>query len=156
MRFYIRHKIAIWTSIAILFLIMDRLLKHLAQAGFFKEPVYLIKGIFSLKMAKNYYIALSIPWMTGVLLNVLTLLIIIGLLYYLVHLYKTRIFSEYTGLLLLLILGAVSNFADRIQEGFVIDYLHLKYFTVFNVADVMIVAGALGLIWFNLRSKKTS
>jgi lipoprotein signal peptidase len=47
-----------------------------------------------------------------------------------------------------IILGATSNLADRFQYGYVIDYFDLKYFTVFNLADVLIVGGTIGLLWF--------
>jgi len=43
--------------------------------------------------------------------------------------------------LFLVILGALSNLLDRLKFGYVVDYLDLRYFTVFNLADVMIVGG---------------
>jgi len=49
-------------------------------------------------------------------------------------------------LLTFIIFGAISNVLDRLRYGFVIDYLDLKYFTVFNIADIMIVGGVLGLV----------
>ena len=59
-------------------------------------------------------------------------------------------------LLLAIIFGAISNLFDRIKYGYVIDYLDLKYFTVFNLADVMIVGGVIGLGWQILIKKKSS
>jgi signal peptidase II len=42
--------------------------------------------------------------------------------------------------------GALGNVADRIEHGFVIDFIHLHwqdwYFPAFNVADVSITIGA--------------
>lgn len=156
MGFYTRNKTAIWLTVAVLFLVVDRFLKTLAHAGFFDDPIYFIGNIFSLDLAKNYYIALSLPWSAGTSLNLLTLLIIVGLTYYLVYLFKKRAPAEKKGLLFFLVLGAVSNFADRIEWGYVIDYFDLKYFTVFNLADVMIVIGAGGLIWLNIKRKKSN
>ncbi|MBU1778489.1 signal peptidase II, partial [Patescibacteria group bacterium] len=40
-----------------------------------------------------------------------------------------------------IIFGAISNLTDRLEYGYVIDYFSLKYFTIFNLADVMIVIG---------------
>ncbi len=45
-----------------------------------------------------------------------------------------------------IIFGAMSNLLDRLKYGCVICYLDLKYFTVFNLADIMIVGGALWLL----------
>lgn len=45
--------------------------------------------------------------------------------------------------------GITMNMMERINQGYVIDYIHcdfLSNFPVFNVPDIMIVVGALGLI----------
>jgi signal peptidase II len=41
--------------------------------------------------------------------------------------------------------GAVGNLIDRVARGYVVDFVHLRYWPVFNVADVWISAG-LGLV----------
>ena len=51
------------------------------------------------------------------------------------------------GLTVFLVLGAASNLYDRLKYEYVIDYIDLKWFTVFNLADSMIVVGAGLLIW---------
>ena len=52
--------------------------------------------------------------------------------------------------LLLILLGALSNFFDRLAYGYVIDYFYLKNFTIFNLADASISGGAiLALIGLN-------
>ena len=43
----------------------------------------------------------------------------------------------------LIIGGALGNLADRILLGFVVDFVDLRIWPVFNVADVAIVAGAI-------------
>jgi len=51
-----------------------------------------------------------------------------------------------TGIALGLILaGGFSNFADRIYFGCVIDFIDLKFWPIFNPADVFISIG--GLVW---------
>ncbi len=52
--------------------------------------------------------------------------------------------------------GIFMNMLERIQHGYVIDYIHCNFlngFPVFNIADIMIVFGALGLI-LSLLSRK--
>ena len=53
-----------------------------------------------------------------------------------------------------IILGAVSNLLDRITYGFVVDYIQTPlYWWVFNIADIMITIGVIGLI-FSKNEKK--
>jgi signal peptidase II len=51
------------------------------------------------------------------------------------------------------VLGAASNLFDRFRYGAVIDYLDLRWFTVFNLADVLIVLGVAGLLWIEWRKR---
>lgn len=61
----------------------------------------------------------------------------------------------------LLIGGALGNVIDRLLYGYVIDFLNtsccgINNPFVFNVADIFIFAGAIGLILFEGRSKPTA
>jgi len=51
----------------------------------------------------------------------------------------------------LLLAGAVGNLVDRLSYGFVLDFVELPHFPVFNIADSAIVLGALlmaiGIFW---------
>jgi signal peptidase II len=38
--------------------------------------------------------------------------------------------------------GAIGNVADRVTRGYVVDFIHLHRWPVFNVADIAICAGA--------------
>jgi signal peptidase II len=49
--------------------------------------------------------------------------------------------------LLLATAGAVGNYLDRIFRGYVVDFVHLKHWPVFNVADVYITIGLAVLAW---------
>jgi signal peptidase II len=43
----------------------------------------------------------------------------------------------------LVVAGAIGNVADRIAHGYVVDFIHIHRWPVFNVADMAICAGAL-------------
>lgn len=55
-----------------------------------------------------------------------------------------------------IIIGALSNFLDRLKYGYVVDYLDLKWFTVFNLADALISISTIILILYLFRTKKAS
>ena len=41
--------------------------------------------------------------------------------------------------------GALGNVIDRVVRGYVVDFIHLTHWPVFNVADALIVIGLIGL-----------
>lgn len=145
--------IAIAFVIAIFF-IVDRYLKMAALSAAGRAPLKLIGDIFSFNFTANYYIAFSLP-LSGEWLNGLVSLIIICLITYIFYLILKKKSERWTIILLTIILfGAISNILDRFIYGYVIDYLELKYFTVFNLADIMISGGAISLIFRNIINKK--
>ena len=52
--------------------------------------------------------------------------------------------------LLLVTAGAIGNYIDRLARGYVVDFVYLHHWPVFNVADIYVTAGAiiLGLAAF--------
>ncbi len=133
-----------------IFFIADRILKQRANNLFNTENYSLIKNLFSFSLTKNYNIAFSLP-LSGPWLNILISIIILTLLFIIIQsIYKQKQIPRETLVLIFILFGAISNIIDRFQYGYVIDYLELKYFTAFNLADVMISLGALLLILQNI------
>jgi len=148
-----KNYIAMALLIAIFF-IFDRYLKILATANFQDSTVNLIGNFFSFTFIPNYYIAFSLPFY-GPLLNIsigLVIIVLISYLYFAIWKEKNILLS--LGLLIML-LGAISNFLDRLSLGYVVDYLSLQYFTIFNLADVGISTGAILSLIAIFKEKKT-
>jgi len=152
MSFKYKKKMIACNIAIIFFVILDRFFKFLAINGYLKNSARIIGDYFKLNFVSNFNIAFSLP-ISGWGLNLVISIIILALLYYLVALYKKRAF-RLIFYLTFIIFGAISNLFDRIKYGFVIDYLDLKYFTVFNLADAMIVGGVIGALYY-LYYKKT-
>lgn len=144
--------IAIASVIAIFF-IADRWLKIIALNLRHSVPIKLIGDIFTFSFVPNYYMAFSLP-VGGLILNLAVLLVITALAIFIFYLINKNPARRLDIIFLTIILiGAISNIFDRLAYGFVIDYLSLKYFTIFNLADVMISGGALILIAANLKNR---
>ena len=112
-------------------------------------------------MKISSYMNLSLVWNTGVSWSMfqpssffgyvsLTTIILIVLILFLLY-----VFDQYKNKLdisceMLVLAGAISNFADRLWYGAVIDFLefHVKtwYWPIFNVADVCVVVGVFGIL----------
>ena len=147
-------KTAVSILAAVFFIALDRFLKFLAVGGFFNESKIIIGDFFKLNFVRNYNIAFSLP-IAGWWLNIVVILIVLALIYNLLY-YAEKNDHAKSYLLFLIVLGAASNLFDRLKYGFVVDYFDLKYFTVFNLADAMIVCSVIFLAWLMFRNKKTT
>jgi len=65
------------------------------------------------------------------------------------------------GSLMLILAGAIGNLLDRLMNGYVVDFIHLRYgndfsWPIFNIADVTITVGALilAVLMFRKSSEK--
>jgi len=153
MIFEYKKRMAIFITIAIFFILFDRYLKILAlNSG--GQYVKLISDWAAFNFIRNYNIAFSLP-VTGLKLIFIIILIIIFLSYLLLFYLKKGEQLKFA-CIFFIILGAISNLADRIAYGYVVDYFDIKYFTVFNFADMMIVSGVAGMliIYIGLDKKK--
>ncbi len=77
---------------------------------------------------------------SGLAVAVLTFIVLIA---------STKLTHSAISAMALLSSGITMNMLERINQGYVIDYIHCDFlhnFPVFNVPDIMIVVGALGLI----------
>lgn len=134
-------------------LIVDRFFKYGALQGRFDSGHPLAGEIFGLNAVKNTNIAFSIPF-SGTLLNILVTALLLLLISYAIWAVKNRK-PNLSLWLSVLILGAFSNLFDRYLVGGVVDYLDLKYFTVFNLADIMIIIGISGIFYLFYKEKES-
>jgi signal peptidase II len=136
----------------IIFFILDRFFKVLAVGYYHELPLTLAGDLFKFSFSQNYNIAFSLP-VSGWWLNWLIILIILSLLFYFIYIVKKKDCHKAL-FLLFIVLGAASNLYDRLVYSYVIDYFDLKYFTVFNLADIMIVGGVAGTIFLLIVDRK--
>ena len=122
-----------WLVTLAIFFLIDRYLKLVAISS---PTKIIINNLLNFNFVPNYKIAFSLP-VSGPWLNILIGIVIITIFSYLVLNYrrlKSLEFISFFGILL----GALSNLIDRLKYGFVIDYLDLRWFTIFNLADALI------------------
>ena len=141
----------VWLIVLAIFFLIDRYLKYLAL-NYSNKPSTLIKGLLSFNFIPNYQIAFSLPF-SGLWLNIIIIIIVVSIGYYLSSNRKKLKPVELISLSAILI-GAISNLIDRLAYGFVIDYLDLNWFTIFNLADAMISIGTLILFIYLIKLPK--
>lgn len=145
----LRNRIRNTALISAVFLVItDRFLKSLAQI-YWQENPQEISSFLHLGFFKNQFIAFSLDTIINPLFIILPILI--ALLTYFFYTLKNQHLYKATGLMFILA-GAMSNLYDRLLYGYVIDYIDLRYFTVFNLADMMICGGVMYLLHQNVKN----
>lgn len=126
----------------ILFLVFfDQIFKNAALA--FLNRSRLPEDYLFLELHKNYGVAFGLPISSDIFyftVFIFFILILIGL--------KKGIFGDWRKMdgekffaLVFIIAGALGNIIDRIRFGYIIDYMNIGGALVFNLADVLILAG---------------
>lgn len=118
------------------------------------RPVPVIRGFLYFTLVHNRGAAFGI-FRNQLPLFIITSIIAIVLIYASLKKNKQRGISVYNIALCLILAGALGNLVDRIAFGYVIDFLDLRVWPVFNVADSAITVGAVLLGYSILRAEKT-
>lgn len=153
-----RVSVYLWVIVLVL---VDQVAKLGVTNNMKDKSITIIKGILSFTYCENKGVAFSFGNGHVSLFIVVNLIIIVGL-----TVYYEKNKSEFKGVIskiffTMVIAGGVSNLIDRIVRGFVIDFIdvgELFNFAIFNVADIFIVVGIIGLavnfIFHGIKLKK--
>ena len=125
-----------------LFLLLDQYCKHLAQI-FPNFRWYLIPRIVGWEYFENPGVAFGVP-LPQFLILFYTPIILATLFFF--YKKKKRPSELFSFSIILIFFGAVSNFIDRVLFSLTIDYLRI-FTGIFNIADFMILGGAILLLW---------
>jgi signal peptidase II len=142
--------------VAAIVVVLDQLTKRWAADDLADGHVIDIVWTLRLNLVHNSGSAFSLGRGLGPLLGVLAVIVVLVLVR------MGRLFnSRATSLALGAVLGgAIGNLLDRafrdggggILGGYVVDFIDFQWWPVFNVADMAIVCGAIGLAWFSTRN----
>jgi len=116
------------------------------------QGFYLFLKIIQIIFIPNQNIAFNLPLPQFlIIVIVIVILILLALIWW-----QSLIIGNLTQILALslIMLGALSNLVDRLLFGYVIDYINLFIWPVFNLADVMIVAGVIIYILSEFKKPK--
>jgi signal peptidase II len=124
---------------------LDRVLKVIVAARMYPGQSIAVAPFLHITLVHNTGAAF------GFLRGVQPLLVLMGLLAGIgVFWLGRRVPRRETGLLVALGAvggGAIGNFIDRIRYGYVVDFVDLRIWPVFNLADSAILLGGLYLAW---------
>lgn len=137
------------STVCVLMLVTDQVTKVLIDRHLPAAGIDVIGNFFAIRKVYNTGAA----W--GVLPNATMILAVVSMIVALLLLFAyTQADSNLVKLALgLLVAGAVGNVIDRFRLGYVIDFLSFYNlfgysFPVFNVADICVTSGAIGILIF--------
>ena len=130
-----------FSFIFIFLILIDQSSKYFFEHFLSTQKIHLIEDFLVLSFVKNTGIAFSFP-IEGIVLKVLTIALIIGIwvYYFRYETYKNLLLTKWAYVLILS--GAISNGLERVFVGSVTDFIGVKYFAIFNFADIFISVGA--------------
>lgn len=139
-------------SIGGLFLILDRWFKHMSIWSWADKG--LINNFFGWFPLHNTGIAFGLPVPVWISITLTIPIIVFLTFFFFKSLLSISNFPISQMALFLILLGALSNFYDRIVYHGTLDYF-LILTSIINLADVMIVGGFVLLLMANARKKMT-
>ena len=126
----------------------DHATKIAATASLSHERVVnVVSGVLELRYVENHDTAFSLLHTLGIprtpsLLLAASAIALVGVVAAWVASRARATRMQHVGFALVLA-GALGNVVDRAVRGYVVDFIHLTRWPVFNVADVAVVAGVL-------------
>lgn len=147
-------KISLIVIVSCTLFVLESIIKYTIVNKIPVQGFYLFKPIIQIIYTPNYNIAFSLP-----LPLALIVFFVVSALIFLSFIWWVNLTSGNWKLLLatsLIIVGAVSNLLDRVILGYVVDYVNIFVWPIFNLADCLIVIGVLIYLAGELISNKTT
>lgn len=135
--------LAVWAAVSLILVALDQFTKCMAVLHLKGQPsVEIVKGVFELLYSENRGAAFGMmqgKQMVFFLIGVSVLAAAAYVMYQMPS-WEVRRYTPLKICVIMITAGAVGNMADRISNGFVVDFLYFSLidFPIFNVADIYV------------------
>ncbi len=134
---------------------IDQLTKHYTVKYLYNNITFpIINNFLEFTFVKNKGAAFGIFQDQTILFVIITVAVSIALIFLLIKI-QGQFIAKLS--LSLILGGAIGNLLDRVRLGYVVDFIHITHWPVFNVADMCIVVGSILLavcVFFSEKSKE--
>jgi signal peptidase II len=138
--------------VAVMVVVLDQASKHLVVTRLaYGESVPILPNILSLTYVRNFGAAFGLFYRQRLLFFGAMLILVLAMLL----LWKEIVLvgRGAVGASGSVLGGALGNFLDRVRLGYVVDFVDVGFWPVFNVADSAIVVGTAVLAYLILRKE---
>lgn len=145
-----RLRVLLAPMVAAIVLVIDQISKYLVVTNLELNqswyPFAFLKPLFALTYIHNTGAAFGILQNQNVFFATIACIVIIIILYYVRTTPQPDLLVAFS--LGLQLGGASGNLVDRIRQGYVVDFLHVKFWAISNVADMSISLGVVLLAYY--------
>ena len=127
---------------------VDRIIKHYIVEKLKDHPDFsVLPGFIELHYLENTGAAFGILKNQRAFFLMVTIIMLIAIIFLIWSFPAKKKYIAAHLFLIFISAGAVGNMTDRILNGFVVDYIYLSFinFPVFNVADIYVTIGTVGI-----------
>jgi signal peptidase II len=146
----VRGRALVIPLVAAAVFVLDQVSKYLVATYLvLNEPWYVVpflRPIFALTYIRNTGAAFGIFQNQNLFFSIVAIIVIIVILVYVRSTPRPELLVAFS--LGLQLGGAFGNLVDRLRHGYVIDFLHLNFWAISNVADMSISLGVVLLGYF--------
>ena len=137
---------------AVLIIIVDQYSKNYIQTTMLQGmSIPVVSNIFHITYVLNPGAAFGLLQHQTAFLIGVAILLVLAVFYFYRTIPANKLLHYSLGLL---VGGAIGNVIDRIRLGYVVDFFDFRIWPVFNVADVAIVSGVIGIMIVVLLKKE--
>lgn len=131
----------LFVFIAAAILLVDQLVKSIVEKSIaLHQEILRLGTIFSITYSQNQGASFGILQGKTTFLIWFSIVVLIGIVWYL-----RKMPARMVPFAALIAGGAVSNLIDRVNLGYVVDYVNFFYIPTFNIADFAITVGTVGV-----------
>lgn len=124
-----------------LLVLADQVTKHMVESLLYVgQSVPVIPRYFHITLVRNPGAMFGLLAHRRWFFVVVTIAALIVLLFFMKDISRDLIYAKVG--LTLIISGAIGNLIDRLRFGYVIDFIDLRVWPVFNIADIVLCLGA--------------
>ena len=138
--------------ITISLVIFDQLVKFIIVNNIYNSTITIFKGILNFTYVENSGGAFGIG-SSSTIMFIIVNIIIIAIILKIIISKKNEISLAILISLTLIMAGGIGNLIDRIFRGYVIDYIDinpLMEYPMFNIADICVVIGCIGILMYTI------
>lgn len=147
----------LYAAISIIIILLDQITKFYAvQLLKGNAPVVIIENFLRLNYVENFGAAFGILQNKKIFFIIITTIVVIGIIVYIKT--NTNLTITMKIALAMVIGGAIGNLIDRVRLGYVIDFVDVNFwglydFPVFNIADSSIVIATILICYLVIFNK---